>query len=287
MDDYFEITQVFVEQEIKSLEQKLKNQPRNGKLRRSLINAYRKKGDIAMVIKNLQALKETPKFFTQYYQSLYSILSQEEHCIDARGVSPVPYRLFENVFKRSFIDSLWEEIRNKRDLFTNSEVYSTDGGAVDKTVRDSQCLYKKSIGDELKMCFLDEITRLYKNVESFFCRNSALLCPRELELNVYRRGVGFVRHTDAGSQDGMDTREITFLYYFYQDPKAFAGGDLALFDTNRKQGDCGVGFSRINITNNSLLFFPSDCWHQVTQLKSAGESFYSGRFTLNGWFHSK
>ncbi|WDE98826.1 2OG-Fe(II) oxygenase [Lentisphaera profundi] len=158
---------------------------------------------------------------------------------------------------------------------------------MDKGVRDSECLYGKSLGG-IKEVFLEKICDSYESVENFFGSKASSLSPKEIELNVYHKGVGFKRHTDKGKAEGdIGSREITYLYYFYNEPKAFEGGDLVLFDTNRKTGACGDEFTRIAIKNNMLLFFPSDCWNQVTQLKSEGADFYSGRFTLNGWMHSK
>jgi Rps23 Pro-64 3,4-dihydroxylase Tpa1-like proline 4-hydroxylase len=285
-NDFFELTQLFVDAEIERLVERVQEQPRDGKLLRALINAYRKKGDLANALTQLERLKLLSKSYTQYYRCLHAIISSDKAIFHKRGMSPVPYKLFHDVLDEKFTSSLWGELERKQALFTSSELYSADGDVVDKEVRDSLCLSRKSMGD-IQESFLEIVKSYFTKVELFFCRSGLNLYPRELELNLYRQGVGFKLHTDTGTEASIKTREISFIYYFFQEPKNFIGGDLVLFDTNRRSGECGDKFTKINIENNSLLFFPSDCWHQVTSLKESGASFFSGRFTLNGWLHSK
>ena len=38
--------------------------------------------------------------------------------------------------------------------------------------------------------------------------------------------------------------------------------------------------------NNSLVFFPSDYFHEVLQVHAHGDAFENARFTVNGWLHT-
>lgn len=57
----------------------------------------------------------------------------------------------------------------------------------------------------------------------------------ELQLTLHVKGDFFRVH--RGSSDNpkslLNSRKITFVYYFYRQPKQFTGGDLLLFDTNK------------------------------------------------------
>ena len=77
---------------------------------------------------------------------------------------------------------------------------------------------------------------------------------------------------------------MTFVYYFHRQPRRFSGGDLLLFDTDPEQDACGAKYTRIAPSHNSILFFPSACYHQVLPVVCESSD-DAGRFTLNGWTH--
>ena len=45
----------------------------------------------------------------------------------------------------------------------------------------------------------------------------------EVQLTAHNDGCYYKIHNDAGSEKTA-SREITYVYYFYQEPKAFSGG---------------------------------------------------------------
>lgn len=82
-------------------------------------------------------------------------------------------------------------------------------------------------------------------------------------------------------------RKLSYVYYLYRAPRWFAGGDLLLYDTNvEADGNSSVVFSRIEPLANSLVFFPSDAFHEVTPVACTTQDFRDGRFTVNGWIRS-
>jgi len=80
---------------------------------------------------------------------------------------------------------------------------------------------------------------------------------------------------------------LTFVYYFNRRPKAFEGGDLALYD-----GDAAAGlfsnrhFTKVGPVDNRLLVFPSNAQHEVLTVRCPSGAYEDSRFTLNGWFNS-
>ena len=87
-----------------------------------------------------------------------------------------------------------------------------------------------------------------------------------------------VRHVRA--------RKLSYVYYFYRDPRPFAGGDLLLYDATDAGRKPRAAFSRIDPTRNSIVFFPSDCWHEIIPV-ACGDEPEDGRFTVNGWIHPR
>lgn len=81
--------------------------------------------------------------------------------------------------------------------------------------------------------------------------------------------------------------KLNYVYYLHREPRRFAGGDLLLYDTNVEAGGgSSVVFSRIEPLNNSLVFFPSDAFHEVIPVACATQDFGDGRFSVNGWIRS-
>jgi SM-20-related protein len=75
----------------------------------------------------------------------------------------------------------------------------------------------------------------------------------------------------------LTTHVVTFVYYFHSIPKKFIGGDLVIY--------CGEDFEVVAPTNNKLVLFPSELWHEVLQVRCPSRQFAHSRFTVNGWFN--
>lgn len=91
-------------------------------------------------------------------------------------------------------------------------------------------------------------------------------------------------HNDNSSPDTA-ARRLTYVYYFYQEPKAFAGGELAIYDTEMREGRAYAGTNSqvVEPKNNSIVFFPSHYMHAVQTVHCPSQAFADSRFTLNGW----
>ena len=99
--------------------------------------------------------------------------------------------------------------------------------------------------------------------------------PVRLQMTAYHDG-GFTRlHRDPTPLIG--------ICYFHRLPKPFSGGDLLLYDTDTAKGGYSpLGFSRIEPTANSIVFFSSDDhFHGVTPVAAETGDFADGRFSVN------
>lgn len=110
----------------------------------------------------------------------------------------------------------------------------------------------------------------------------------EAQLTVHTDGGYYKIHTDNDPPGlGDCTREITYVYYFYQEPKSFQGGELRLYDTQIVNQTFAMNgnFIEIQPRNNSIVFFDSRCLHEVLPVRCSSKAFEDGRFTVNGWIH--
>ena len=109
----------------------------------------------------------------------------------------------------------------------------------------------------------------------------------EMDVTVYLGGGFYKVHRDNEGKRRRP-RKLSYVYYLHREPRRSAGGDLLLYDTNVQAGGGPSGvFSRIEPLGNSLVFFPSDAFHEVTPVASATQDFGDARFTVNGWIRSR
>ena len=108
----------------------------------------------------------------------------------------------------------------------------------------------------------------------------------DIEVQVTAHGDGnyFKLHNDSGSPDAA-TRGLTYVYYFFNEPKAFSGGELRIYDSVIKDGfyQCGPHAADIDPKNNSVIFFAPHLHHEVLKVRVPTGTFRDGRFTVNGW----
>jgi len=92
----------------------------------------------------------------------------------------------------------------------------------------------------------------------------------EAQLTAHNDGCYYRIHNDNGSPDTAN-RCITYVYYFYTEPKGFTGGELV------------IGEEKVEPINNSIVFFDSGLQHQVLSISCPSRLHWNGRFTVNGW----
>ncbi|MBW4466088.1 MAG: 2OG-Fe(II) oxygenase [Pegethrix bostrychoides GSE-TBD4-15B] len=106
----------------------------------------------------------------------------------------------------------------------------------------------------------------------------------EAQLTAHNDGQFYKIHNDNGSEDTA-TRELTYVYYFYQEPKPFTGGELRIYDSQIQnnyyvQADSS---KTVEPRNNSIVFFLSRYMHEVLPIRCPSGRFADSRFTINGW----
>lgn len=106
----------------------------------------------------------------------------------------------------------------------------------------------------------------------------------EMQMTAHNDGCFYKVHNDSGDIPTR-TRQITYVYYFSQEPQAFTGGELKLYDTELKNGgQQPLAASQIvQPLNNSIVLFDSRLMHEVLPVSCPSRAFAHSRFTLNGW----
>jgi Rps23 Pro-64 3,4-dihydroxylase Tpa1-like proline 4-hydroxylase len=107
----------------------------------------------------------------------------------------------------------------------------------------------------------------------------------ERQLTAHGNGGFFAPHVDTGHPITAN-RRISCVYYFHTGPRRFTGGELKLYDTwVTPTGSTAAGtYTTLTPVDNSIVFFPSDAFHEVCPVHCETEAFGNSRFTITIWF---
>jgi len=97
----------------------------------------------------------------------------------------------------------------------------------------------------------------------------------------------FFRHHFDNAEEEIASRELTYVYFFNREPKAFQGGELRLHDAERRDGSWVTtgSYKAVVPEQNQIVFFPSSLLHEITPVLCPSRAFVDSRFTVNGWLH--
>lgn len=159
------------------------------------------------------------------------------------------------------------------------------GGAhqVDTSYRRSRVLF--DLG-EFREVFTERIMAFLPHVLARLEYPAFPVSDVEIQLTATGNGEFFRRHNDNGA-DSLNSRLITFVYFFYRQPRPFTGGELCIFDTELENGQYRAPgpYSVVTPEQNQICFFVSDYLHEVLPVQAATADFMDSRFTVNGWLH--
>jgi SM-20-related protein len=169
--------------------------------------------------------------------------------------------------------------------FKLSEVLSPGVDASSTNFESRRSLVLMELGPQLPMLgdrLRASLPRVFEQLEhSPFSPNRI-----EAQITASNDGDFFRRHSD-NAHPQIATRELTFVYFFHREPKAFHGGELRLYESRWENG-AYVPTSRyrsILPEQNQVVFFPSALIHEITPVECHSSAFSDSRFTVNGWLH--
>ena len=194
------------------------------------------------------------------------------------GTAPVPFVRMTDFLPRERCDELLAEVVADREGFEPAMI---GAGKLDPDQRHA--LVSTRIRRKVRPWFVPKLRGVMESVLARLPVHDLGAYRVELDVTAHPNGHFYVAHRDWDKKRNPD-RRISYAWYFYREPRAFSGGDLLLHDTDRETGRYHpTGFTRIEPLHNSIVFFPSDCWHQITPVRGAGDDFGDARFTVNGW----
>jgi SM-20-related protein len=133
---------------------------------------------------------------------------------------------------------------------------------------------------------VQQIQTLMPEILSQLGMNRFPVTTIETQLTAHNDNNYYKIHNDNGSPETA-SRQLTYVYYFYQEPKAFEGGELSIYNTtNAFEITDATPKEIIQPINNSIIFFPSQLMHEVMPVKCRSRQFTDSRFTVNGWIRS-
>jgi Rps23 Pro-64 3,4-dihydroxylase Tpa1-like proline 4-hydroxylase len=106
----------------------------------------------------------------------------------------------------------------------------------------------------------------------------------EIQLTASGDGDYFRLHHDS---DDTSTRELSFVYFFYAEPRGFSGGELRIYDADVIEGERAPTdrSQMISPRQDVLVVFPSRNEHELLPVRVPSKAFENSRFTVNGWIH--
>lgn len=180
-------------------------------------------------------------------------------------------------------------LEHERD-FSPSTVISHDGSnsSLDTSYRKSRVLYELG---EYTSLIQDRLQALLPEVLTAFQRKAFPISHFDIQVTSSNDGDFFKMHQDNSAADPPDIplREISYVYYFHSEPKAFSGGQLKLYISKDGQVDQSKKQTTETITprQNALVVFPSYYDHEVLPVRCPSRKFINSRFTVNGWIIRK
>jgi SM-20-related protein len=183
------------------------------------------------------------------------------------------------------LNALMQYTLEREPQFKVSEVLSpgVTGGAIDYEQRRSRVLmdlggHEKVITDRLLTC----LPRVLQKWE----RDSFAISRIESQITASNHGDYFRCHSDDGMPE-VASRQVTFVYFFHREPKAFSGGELRIYDSApENHGHRAASSYRVIVPEqNQLVLFASGLSHEITPVRCPSGQFVDSRFTVNGWLH--
>ena len=268
------------------LRSKIKSEPENVSYLIKLAHLLRKTGNLheaSMYLKKALALE--PNNAEAGY--LVSILDQKLNTNPCKkAYCPAPFLYIEDFLSPDEFSMIWSTIEKNKNYFKESVVYAADGtNEVDSNLRKSKTLYKKNLGDISEWI----LSKIYKQLPEILpYLNLDPFKPTSTEIQLTRHGNNdfFMIHQDSNKDiDSINNRTLTFVLYVHQEPKHFNGGEILLFDTDTQTNNYNDRFTRLTPSSNSIIFFPSNYFHQVMPVYLLEDIFEYGRFAIHGWLH--
>lgn len=204
--------------------------------------------------------------------------------------NPVKIIVFEDIFTKEVNQKIFDESLLLEEKFEDSKIGTSSFS--DKDFRNNKtCYYDTVYSDRSKSALLSSVDSLYSGNKEFRETIISFGYPfsffdstnrHETQVSNYgRQNETYKYHID---KMGNSTRAITFVYYFFKEPKQFQGGEIEFTNSPIHDGiPVDKKYKKITLKpkNNMGVIFDSSTAHHVRSTTS--KDFKSGRFSVNSW----
>lgn len=193
-------------------------------------------------------------------------------------VEPRTHVIAKDFLTKKQQDLLWSEIRENESNFEEGKYKKNGKDEVHSDIKknlgfDVSKKYPETDDSHIRSMFYhkvfnnDIMIRMFSNAKSPVFQSLRFVTHDRTKVSAYGNEDFYGWHVD-GTEDGI----LTVLYMICKEPKKFTGGDLIL-----KWGD---GEKTVPFENNTLIIFPRNTIHTVTDIKMKSDKFYDKRFTI-------
>ena len=193
--------------------------------------------------------------------------------------------IFDEFLAPAELQRLTNYTLSREEAFHLSEVISPGvlGGVIDPEHRRSRVLMDLGDYEEL---FRTRIEAALPRVLERLGMPPFLVTRFESQITASNHG-DFFRHHSDNAEEEIAGRQLTYVYFFHREPKAFEGGELRLHDAYKRNGTwiSSGTYKALVPLQNQIIFFPSGLLHEITPIVCPTQVFADSRFTVNGWLH--
>lgn len=193
------------------------------------------------------------------------------------------YYRYEGFINESLNKSLLKFCNEKKEEFTDAKL----GLSREKMATNTKYRICKIL-NELGNCKA-EIEKLILDNFTDFCQKLKIkpfeINSIELQIAAHGDGAFFKQHIDTHTEieNNSKNRVISAVFYFFNEPKRFDGGELVLYPFPFLEGsDVPIILAPIN---NSMVIFPSFGLHEVLPVIAPDIEFKDYRFAINCWIN--
>jgi hypothetical protein len=271
---------VLLQQAEQLCQKRLRNDPEDRTVLRSLADVYRKQGNLGeVVVAYERLLRLDPQDREAGY--LKAIIAGDEWPISPIGIRAAPFVYLKDFLARDFHEALLPFVEAVRDQFV--PVLARDG---DYKPDSRQALEFRGAWERCR--FQQALVEVLPSVMPRLHLQPFKIGSIEMVVRAYQDGHYFKVHRDAPPGSPFANRIMNYVYYFHKRPRPYSGGELLLFDTDLEADTFTQShFTRVVPEDNSIVLFPPNFYHCVVPIRCPSREFMDSRFVINGHVHQR
>lgn len=281
------IAPALLDQAVAALQRKLASAPQDAQAWRRLGDLHRRRGDLPAALNAYRKLQALQSDATANW--LVDVTSGEAlSAPQPEGVQAAPFLRMTSFLTHTQRERLLALTRKDKASFVPARVTDAENGKKGRVYPEVRHALHPGpqATREVRRWFVPKLRRLVPRVAAHLQLGQLNNRFFELEITAYLSSGLFRMHSD--SQPPNDNRIISYVCYFHEEPRRFNGGELLLHDCCRGSVQANPScFTRFDPVGNSVVFFPSDCLHQVLRVDCPEDSLRNGRLSVNGWVRVK